>query len=184
MGQVLLLNADYQPLLWSPLSTVDWRFAVKGYYLDKLNVLEWYKEFKCRSINTGINMPSVIVLKKFFQTTQRLNPVRKNILLRDNFTCQYCMKHLNEHELTLDHVHPKSKGGENTWTNLVTACRKCNVKKGSFHKMKPIKEPKELFYWEMVSVIKHKKIIIPDASWQKYINWPNENIRLTTPKFI
>lgn len=183
MGQVLLLNADYQPLLWSPISTVDWRFAVKYYFLEKITVLEWYENFKCRSMNCEIQMPSVIVLKKYFNTTQRLYPTRKNIVIRDNFTCQYCDKHFHENDLTLDHVQPKSKGGENTWENLVAACKKCNVKKGSLNKMYPKKQPKELYYWEMVSVIKQKIIHIPDGKWQQYIQWPNENVKLYTPEF-
>lgn len=182
-NQVLLLNVDYQPLLWSPISTVDWQFAVKSYFLDKIFVLDWYENFQCRSASLTIQMPSVIVLKQYFHTTQRLFPTRKNILLRDDYTCQYCMKHFNEHDLTLDHVHPKCFGGENTWDNLVASCKKCNVKKGHLNKMKPNKEPKELYYWEMVSVIKQKIIHIPDGRWQEYLQWPNENVKLYTPNF-
>lgn len=184
MGQVLLLNADYQPYNWSPLSTVDWKFAVKAFFIEKIDIVESYDNHLCRSLNFEMKMPSVIVLKKFYNTTQRLYPNRKNIFLRDNYICQYCLKHFNENDLTLDHVHPKSKGGENTWDNLVAACKKCNVKKSHFSKMKPNKVPKELFYWEMVSSIKQKIIHIPDGVWQKYIGWPNQNVKLYDPSFI
>ena len=53
---------------------------------------------------------------------------RRNIMIRDRFCCQYCGCKRN---LTIDHVHPQSKGGRNTWENLVTACMACNQKKGS-----------------------------------------------------
>jgi HNH endonuclease len=56
---------------------------------------------------------------------------KKNIYLRDNHTCQYCSRKFHASELTLDHVLPRSRGGRNTWENLVTACRKCNQAKDS-----------------------------------------------------
>lgn len=58
-----------------------------------------------------------------------LRPTRANILLRDEETCQYCGKH--SRELTLDHVIPRSRGGQSTWENLVACCRACNGKKGN-----------------------------------------------------
>lgn len=58
-----------------------------------------------------------------------LRPTRANILLRDEETCQYCGKHMRE--LTLDHVIPRSRGGQSTWENLVACCRACNAKKGN-----------------------------------------------------
>jgi 5-methylcytosine-specific restriction endonuclease McrA len=54
---------------------------------------------------------------------------RENIYARDEFTCQYCGKQFHSNELSLDHVYPKSRGGEDSWENLVTCCRKCNQKK-------------------------------------------------------
>jgi len=182
-NQVLLLNADYQPFLWSPLSTISWQLAIKSYFLNKIDVVFWYENYKCRSINFEILMPSVIRMHKYQHTTQRLLPVRKNILLRDDNTCQYCLKKYNDVDLTLDHVIPKSKGGLSNWNNLVASCGRCNVKKGSLDKMKPIKKPKELFYWELVSVIKQKRLYIPDGRWQHFLQWPNENVKLYTPKF-
>lgn len=58
-----------------------------------------------------------------------LRPTRANILLRDEDTCQYCGKHFRE--LTLDHIIPRSRGGQSTWENLVACCRACNGKKGN-----------------------------------------------------
>lgn len=183
MGQTLLLNADYQPFRWSPLSVLDWKEAVKSFYLEKVHVVEFY-ETECRSPSTRIKIPAVISLKKYYQSTQRILPTRRNILIRDNYTCQYCNKHFDELDLTLDHVLPRALGGISEWTNLVAACRKCNVKKGHFLKMKPIREPREVQYWEMVSVVKNKRIRVPHWSWQRYIQWPAENVMLYDPVFV
>src|SRR5256712_11797390 len=56
---------------------------------------------------------------------------RKNILMRDRYTCQYCHRTLPSGELTLDHVAPRSRGGESAWENLVACCNPCNNRKGS-----------------------------------------------------
>ena len=58
-----------------------------------------------------------------------LRPTRANIILRDEETCQYCGKHIRD--LTLDHVLPRSRGGQSTWENLVACCRACNGRKGN-----------------------------------------------------
>jgi 5-methylcytosine-specific restriction endonuclease McrA len=55
---------------------------------------------------------------------------RKNIMLRDGHQCQYCQKHLPVRDLNIDHVLPRSRGGADSWENLVTACRPCNLRKG------------------------------------------------------
>jgi 5-methylcytosine-specific restriction endonuclease McrA len=73
-------------------------------------------------------MPSVIRLNRYVNAPYKgVNLTRQNIFKRDNFECQYCGK---KRELTIDHVIPRSKGGKDTWLNLVTACKKCNAKKG------------------------------------------------------
>ena len=69
------------------------------------------------------------MVKKFILFTYKAGPSRRNIFLRDDYTCQYCgIK--NPDKLTLDHVKPKWQGGKDTWENLVCACFKCNSKKG------------------------------------------------------
>jgi 5-methylcytosine-specific restriction endonuclease McrA len=73
-------------------------------------------------------MPSVIRLNRYVNAPYKgVNLTRQNIFKRDNNECQYCG---TRRELTLDHVIPSSKGGQHSWTNLVTACKKCNAKKG------------------------------------------------------
>jgi 5-methylcytosine-specific restriction endonuclease McrA len=62
--------------------------------------------------------------------TGALAPSRNSVLLRDNFTCQYCGNTPGRNGLTLDHILPRSRGGETTWENVVAACRPCNIRKG------------------------------------------------------
>jgi 5-methylcytosine-specific restriction endonuclease McrA len=75
-------------------------------------------------------MPSVIRLNRYVNAPYKgVNLTRQNIFKRDNFECQYCG---TRKDLTLDHVIPSSKGGAHAWNNLVTACKRCNAKKGDF----------------------------------------------------
>ncbi len=79
-----------------------------------------------------VSMPSVIRLLEYRRIPHQTRALsRKNILMRDRYTCQYCMKVLPAGELTLDHVIPRSRAGESAWENLVACCHPCNNKKGS-----------------------------------------------------
>jgi len=84
-----------------------------------------------RSVNFLLQVPRVIRLlscERRPQLTMRLN--RRNIFTRDGNRCQYCGRRFPTSELSLDHVVPRSRGGETTWRNLVCACVRCNVRKG------------------------------------------------------
>jgi 5-methylcytosine-specific restriction endonuclease McrA len=84
-----------------------------------------------RAVNFEIQVPRVIRLlfyERLPKQTIRFN--RRNIFARDGNHCQYCGKRFPTHELSLDHVVPRSRGGETTWENIVCACLRCNVKKG------------------------------------------------------
>lgn len=79
--------------------------------------------------STKVPVPSVIRLKRLVRRGPSRVPLnRRNVLRRDRYTCQYCGRQGSE--LTVDHVLPKSRGGQSTWENLVAACRPCNLKKG------------------------------------------------------
>ena len=78
-----------------------------------------------------IRVPRVILLSSYNRVPQApLRLSRRNIFLRDGFTCQYCGERPGTRELNLDHVMPRSRGGRSTWENLVTSCRDCNLRKG------------------------------------------------------
>ena len=122
----LVLNADYRPLSYYPLSLWCWQDAIKSVFLDRVSIVSNYERI-VRSPSFQMNLPSVIALKNFVKPQRNPNFTRFNVFLRDRFTCQYCA---DKQDLTFDHLIPKSKGGETNWENVVTACSTCNVKKG------------------------------------------------------
>ena len=122
----LVLNADFRPLSYYPLSIWCWQDAVKSVFLDRVSIVSNYKR-KIRSPSFEMNLPSVIALKSFIQPSKNPNFTRFNVFLRDKFSCQYCG---DKKDLTFDHLLPKSRGGLTDWNNVVTACSSCNVKKG------------------------------------------------------
>ena len=122
----LVLNADFRPLSYYPLSLCSWQDAIKAVFLERVSVIENY-EHEVHSPNLTFKLPSVIALKSFVKPQTNPNFTRFNVFLRDKFMCQYCG---SSNELTFDHLLPRSKGGKTDWDNVVTACSSCNVKKG------------------------------------------------------
>ncbi len=122
----LVLNADYTPLSYYPLSLWPWQTAVKAVFLDRVDIVEHY-EREVRSATTAIKLPSVIALKQYVRPSAYPAFTRFNLFLRDKFQCQYCGV---SHDLTFDHVIPRAQGGRTTWENVATACSPCNLKKG------------------------------------------------------
>ncbi|MGH6718443.1 MAG: HNH endonuclease [Alphaproteobacteria bacterium] len=126
----LLLNADFRPLSYYPLSVWPWHETVKATFLGRVNIVSEYDRI-VRSPSTEFRLPSVVALKQFIPLTKRPAFTRFNVFLRDRFTCQYCGERLAAHFLTFDHVVPRARGGRTTWHNVVTACGDCNLQKGS-----------------------------------------------------
>ena len=126
----LVLNADFRPLSYFPLSLWCWQDAVKAVFLDRVNIVSEY-EREVRSPSFRMRLPSVIALKNYIPVTRRPALTRFNVFLRDRFVCQYCTHPFPSSELTFDHIIPRSRGGRTTWDNVVTACSACNVRKGS-----------------------------------------------------
>ncbi|MEL6912940.1 MAG: HNH endonuclease [Pseudomonadota bacterium] len=123
----LVLNADYRPLSYYPLSLWPWQEAIKAAWLERVDIVAEYDEF-VRSPSTRIRIPSVVVLKDYVKPQKRVAFTRFNLFLRDEFKCQYCG---SRDDLTFDHVVPRARGGVTSWENVVAACSKCNLKKGS-----------------------------------------------------
>ncbi len=120
--KILLLNSTYEPL-----DTVSLERAMILIVSNKVEVLHQHRTKKIRTISTEYPYPEVVRLKVFVRLKRReLSPTKKNIIFRD-VCCQYCG---SRHHLTIDHVVPKSKGGKDTWTNMVACCHSCNNKKG------------------------------------------------------
>ena len=122
MGQTLVLNASYEPL-----NITSWRRAIILMLKGKAESIE---EDTSHTIHTGKNLPTVIRLRHYVKVPYReVALTRKNILLRDNNTCQYC-NHRGSH-LSIDHVLPRSRGGSDNWENVTTACLSCNIQKSN-----------------------------------------------------
>ncbi|NDR55797.1 HNH endonuclease [Aliiruegeria sabulilitoris] len=123
----LVLNADYRPLSYYPLSLWPWQEAIKAAWLERVDIVAEYDEV-VRSPSTEIRIPSVVVLKDFVRPQKRVAFTRFNLFLRDEFRCQYCG---TTGDLTFDHVVPRARGGITSWENVVAACSCCNLRKGS-----------------------------------------------------
>lgn len=121
--EVLLLNANYEPL-----NVCHCRRALTLVLIGKAEVIV-DSQAEIHTSSGSIPAPSVVRMRyqvKRPMPTLRLS--RHSVLARDNYQCQYCGV---RRDLTIDHIYPKWMGGGNTWENLVTCCRKCNLKKGS-----------------------------------------------------
>lgn len=125
MNTVLVLNQDYSPLT---ICSIERAFLLL--YLDKADLLSQLQGRALRTVSSSFPFPSVIRIKRYVNVPYKgVILTRHNIFKRDSHICQYCG---TNKDLTLDHLIPKSKGGKSTWTNLVTACKRCNARKGDF----------------------------------------------------
>jgi len=121
----LLLNATFEPLM-----VISWKKAAVMVILEKVEVVEEYDRI-LRGVTVALRLPAVIRLTRY---VRRKSPLvkfsRQNLYFRDSGRCQYCGTSFEHKELTYDHVIPRSKGGQTEWTNVVTCCTSCNLKKG------------------------------------------------------
>jgi len=170
----LVLNADYQPLSYYPLSLWGWQTALKAVFLDRVNIVSEYDRV-VRSPTTEIRLPSVIALKTYVKPAKWPAFTRFNLFLRDKFACQYCG---DGSDLTFDHVIPRAYGGRTTWENVTTACAPCNLSKGG-------RSPGEARMFPKVSpfrpatrhLIANGRAFPPNYlhdSWRDYLYWDSE----------
>jgi hypothetical protein len=183
-NKCLLLNADYMPL-----SIIDWKRALTWLVRYENNsrygidIVDFYKNDYIIGVNNKkYPIPAVARTKRFFQIKDSsITFSRKNIFLRDQYTCQYCNQTFENKQLTYDHVIPKSKwyhndGSPTTWTNIVTACVNCNRKKGNRTPKQanmplynlPIKPAKTSRYLPIAHHLRKIKDTIPQE-WKLYL---------------
>jgi len=173
----LVLNADFRPLSYFPLSLWSWQDTVKAVFLNRVNIVSEYDK-TIRSPNIEMRLPSVISLKEYIPANRRPAFTRFNVFLRDKFACQYCGEPFPTHELTFDHIIPRSKGGRTVWGNVVTACGSCNLLKGNrlprdagmFPKHSPV-QPSSLQLQE------NGRAFPPNflhESWRDFLYWDSE----------
>ena len=123
---VLVLNASYEPI-----NICGARRALV-LVLKGVASTEEHSTLQVHSSRHAVALPSVIRLLEYRRIPHQTRALsRKNILMRDRYTCQYCQKSAPQVELTLDHVVPRSRAGETTWENLVACCHQCNNRKGN-----------------------------------------------------
>lgn len=127
MERVLLLNSSYEPI-----SVIGAERAIRLLFLGKVTVVE-ETNVTWHSISVAIRVPSIVRMVNYVKNLTGKRSVvkltRKNIMLRDKYTCQYCGKKHAPSKLNIDHVIPRGQGGKSEWENLVTSCIKCNSRK-------------------------------------------------------
>jgi 5-methylcytosine-specific restriction endonuclease McrA len=124
-GPVLVLNATYEPINVTAVRRAL-VLVLKG-----IAIAEEEEGKTLHSHHKSYRVPSVIRLLGFRKIPYQSRALsRKNVLLRDHYTCQFCARVMPAHELTLDHVIPRSRGGHSDWDNLVACCHRCNNLKG------------------------------------------------------
>jgi 5-methylcytosine-specific restriction endonuclease McrA len=163
---VLVLNASYEPI-----NVCAARRAII-LVLKGVAMMEEENGHRMHAARIAINIPSVIRLLEYRRIPHQTRALsRKNILLRDRNTCQYCGKILAAGELTLDHVIPRSRGGASTWENLVACCHGCNRRKGNMlpleANMKLLREPRAFNLHTSRHIM--RMMGRSDSKWQKYL---------------
>ncbi len=161
MSKVLVLNASYEPL-----NICTWRRAVVLLLKGKAEQIE----DNGRIVYADFPLPTVIRLRSYIKIPYKeISLSRRNVLHRDSYTCQYCSE--KRHDLTIDHIMPRSRGGTDNWENVVAACLKCNVKKGDRTPKEagmPLlcapRRPQSHVHFE---ISKHS--ISGDYAWKKYV---------------
>jgi 5-methylcytosine-specific restriction endonuclease McrA len=166
--KVLVLDKNYRPIRITSV-----RGAIYLVFREAANVIdndynvftleEWMRHSKhrnemrdadfevLRSVSSVFGIPKIIILKNYIQKRTRSPSCTKmNIFIRDMYECQYCGIKLSQGHATVDHIIPKSKGGEMSWANAATSCKECNNLKGSKTllqcNMKLLKRPKPLCF--------------------------------------
>lgn len=170
----LVLNADFRPLSYYPLSLWPWQEVVKAVFLERVEVIAEYDYF-VRSPSFEMRLPSVIALREFVRQDRPPAFTRFNVFLRDGFKCAYCG---SPRDLTFDHVIPRSKGGRTSWNNIVAACSPCNLKKGGRMpkdvRMFPAKRPMRPSNYALQEIGRRFPPNHLHETWMDYLYWDVE----------
>jgi 5-methylcytosine-specific restriction endonuclease McrA len=173
----LVLNADFRPLSYFPLSLWPWHESIKAVFLDRVNIIAEYDRV-VRSPSFEMRLPSVISLKEYVPSARKPAFTRFNVFLRDRFTCQYCGERFPTQDLTFDHVVPRSRGGRTSWSNVVAACSDCNLRKGNMMParcgMQPLTPPAQPTTYELQENGRAFPPNFLHESWRDFLYWDSE----------
>ena len=163
----LVLNADYTPLSYYPLSLWPWQTAIKSMFLERVDVVAHYDR-EVHSPSIALKLPSVIALRDYVRPNEYPAFTRFNLFLRDRFSCVYCG---SRRELTFDHVIPRAHGGRTTWENVATACAPCNLRKGG---RTPTEARMPLLTSQSALRVRLERVVLchyaeARAEWRKYL---------------
>jgi 5-methylcytosine-specific restriction endonuclease McrA len=183
-SRVLLLNQTYEPL-----GTVNVARAILMIWKNRVSVEEWDGDRVLRSVREEFPVPSVIRHRSYVNVRRRIQSSgakRVRIYIRDKFRCQYCGEKKNPIELTLDHILPRSRGGDSSAINIVTACLACNQRKGN---RTPDEARMPLLTTQTALKVKLDRVLLchyaeARPEWKKYIfleeDMPTERGRLVS----
>jgi 5-methylcytosine-specific restriction endonuclease McrA len=167
----LVLNADFRPLSYYPLSLWSWQDAIKAVFLDRVNIVAHYDK-AVHSPSIEMKLPSVVSLKTFVRPSTHPAFTRFNVFLRDKFVCQFCG---TRDDLTFDHLLPRSRGGHTTWVNVVASCSDCNLKKGNLTPAESGMWPTQMPFQPSVHHLHRNGRLFPPnylhESWLDYLYW-------------
>ncbi len=170
----LVLNADYRPLSYYPLSLWSWQDTIKAVFLDRVNIVSDY-DLAVHSPSLAMSLPSVVSLKSYIKPSRNPAFTRFNVFLRDRFQCQYCGC---PNDLTFDHLIPRSRGGQTTWANVITACAGCNLAKSNKSCKEIGMHPNQLPFEPTVYDLHNNGRLFPPNylhdSWMDYLYWDAE----------
>lgn len=187
-NDILVLNK-----LWIPVYIVDYKKTMSLIYQEHAHALdrnfqpydfqswldftrldaELHSYQKVHTTQVAIALPEIIVLTRYDRLAVRdIKYSRENVFTRDKNKCQYCGKHFNNKDLTIDHIIPKCLGGKSHWSNVVAACKPCNSKKADhlLEKcgMKLLKKPRKPQWFNPLTKFAGKEH--PCKSWEKFMD--------------
>lgn len=171
--QALVLNADFRPLNYFPLSLWSWEDAIRAVFKETVTVVAEY-DAVARSPSREIRIPSVVALREYQPLPRHVAFTRFNVFLRDRFHCQYCGSKFRSADLTFDHVIPRSRGGKTNWQNIVAACWPCNRLKDDKHHLRPLRVPLVPNAHQLLTAQKEFPPNYLHESWADYLYWDSE----------
>ena len=167
-----MLNADFRPLSYYPLSLWSWQDAIKAVFLERVNIVANYDR-SVHSPSFEMKLPSVVSLKTFVKPATQPAFTRFNVFLRDRFSCQYCGR---RDDLTFDHLVPRSRGGRHHLDQRGRGLLACNAQGNSTIRRQDV--PSQMPFQPSVHQLhKNGRLFPPNYlhdSWLDYLYWDTE----------